>query len=111
MLVQTISQAICDKKGFNLLVLDVREVASLTDYFVFAEGNVERHVQAIGKGIIEVTQEKGYPFLHTEGLQEGDWVVLDYAEVIVHLFLPSMRDKFRVEEVWKKGKIVNVELE
>jgi ribosome-associated protein len=106
-----IAQAIYDKKGFNILVLDVKGVSTMTDYFIIAEGTVDRHVKAIGQMIIDELEKKGhYPFL-IEGQQEGDWMVLDYTDFVVHLFTPELREKYRLEELWNKGKIVDVQID
>jgi ribosome-associated protein len=103
-----ICQAISDKKGFNIVVLDVREVSSMTDYFIIAEGNVDRHVAALAEHVYDVLQEKGYKPVHIEGLREGNWVVLDYIDFMVHFFIPELRQYYSLEEVWKQGQIVNV---
>ncbi len=105
-----IAQVIYDKKGFNILVLDVKEVCSMTDYFVIAEGSVDRHVRALSQTIEEDWEQKGRVPLHVEGLQEGDWIVLDYGEVVVHLFIPELREKYRLEELWHEGKVVDVKI-
>lgn len=106
-----IAQTICDKKGFNILVLDVRNVSSMTDYFILAEGNVDRHVRAIGLSIIEALSPYGYKPLHVEGQQTGDWVVLDYGSFVIHLFIPDFRERYRLEEVWKEGTVVDIAIE
>ena len=90
-----ICQVIQDKKGFNVLVLDVRGISSVTDWLVIAEGNVDRHVSAIAAAVADEKKP-----LRFEGLQGGDWALLDYAEVMVHIFLPATREKFRLEELW-----------
>jgi len=106
-----IAQAIYDKKGFNILVLDVRNVSTMTDFFIIAEGTVDRHVKAIGQSIRDQLELKGQtPFL-VEGEQEGDWMVLDYTDFVIHLFTPELREKYRLEELWHQGKVVDVQIE
>lgn len=102
-----IAQCIYDKKGFNILVLDVRGVCTMTDYFIIAEGSVDRHVRAISQSIQD--GQKNSPF-HIEGASEGDWIVLDYIDFVVHLFTPELREKYALEELWKKGKVVDVKI-
>jgi ribosome-associated protein len=105
-----IAQVIYDKKGFNILVLDVREICTMTDFFIIAEGTVDRHVKALSQAIIdEFAIEKKDP-LHIEGQQEGDWVVLDYGDFVIHLFIPELREKYALEELWEKGEIVDVKI-
>ncbi len=107
-LLNLIAQEIFDKKGFNILGLDVRDISTLTDFFIIAEGNVDRHVRAIAEAIIETLKARGNRPIHVEGLQDGDWVVIDYMEVVIHLFMPGMREKYRLEELWHEGKIVDL---
>ncbi len=109
-MLETIAQAIFDKKGVNTLALDVRGISSLTDYVLIAEGMVDRHVIALAHEILHVLKEKGERPLNTEGLQHGDWVVLDFGGYIVHLFMPGLRDKYKLEELYRQGKIVNLQI-
>ncbi len=106
-----IAQAIYDKKGFNILVLDVRQICTLTDYFVIAEGTVDRHVKALCQIIIEELTQLGLHPFHIDGQREGDWIVIDYSDVIIHLFTPELREKYAIEELWQKGKIVDVKID
>lgn len=105
------AQAIYDKKGFNILVLDVRGICTMTDFFIIAEGSVDRHVKALAQTIIDSFSKKGQHPLFVEGLQEGDWVVLDYSSIIFHLFTPELRERYAIEELWKTGKIVEVKID
>ena len=105
-----IAQTIYDKKGINSLALDVRGISTLTDYVVIAEGNVDRHVMGIANGILDALEERGIQPHHVEGLQDGEWVVLDFMNVMVHLFSPGFRDKYQLEELWKEGKILDLEI-
>lgn len=105
-----IAQAIYDKKGFNILVLDVRDICTMTDFFVMAEGTVDRHVKALGQTIYDELALQGQYPLHVEGQQEGDWVVLDYADFVIHLFIPELREKYALEELWQKGRVVDVQI-
>lgn len=105
-----IAQLIFDKKGFNILALDVQGISTLTDYFLIAEGNVDQHVIALAKQVIEALKKEGDVPLHVEGLDQGDWVVIDYLEIVIHLFKPGLRDKYRLEELWRDGKIIDLNL-
>lgn len=105
-----IAQTIYDKKGFNILVLDVRDICTMTDFFVMAEGTVDRHVKALGQTIYDELALQGQYPLHVEGQQEGDWVVLDYADFVIHLFIPELREKYALEDLWRKGRVVDVQI-
>lgn len=110
-LIQKISQTIYDKKGLNILALEVGHFSTVADYLVIAEGNVERHVMAIGQEIISVLRdEHGVRPHHVEGLHTGDWVLIDYCDILIHLFMPGMREKFQLEKLWADGKTIDLEL-
>lgn len=106
-----VSQTIFDRKGFNILVLDVRGISTLTDFFIIAEGTVDRHVRAIGSSIQDTMHQMKLEPLHVEGEREGDWVVLDYGNFIVHIFTPDVREKYAIEKLWKEAKIVDVKID
>lgn len=106
-----IAQAIYDKKGFNILALDVRGISSITDYVIIAEGNVGRHVSAIANAVEKELKEIGETPVYVEGLQDGDWVVLDYGFIMVHIFMPGLRDKYQLEQLWKEAKIIDLSID
>jgi len=110
-MLNSIAQVIYDKKGFNILALDVKDLSSITDYIVIAEGNVDRHVSSIGRAILEELGEKGHKPVHVEGFKTGDWVVLDYGDIMVHLFMPGLREKYSLERLWNESKIVDLEID
>jgi ribosome-associated protein len=106
-----IAQSIYDKKGMQIIALDVSSVSSITDFVVIAEGNVDRHVLAISKAIQKDLFEAGYGHpSYVEGEQNGDWVVLDYIHVMVHLFIPGLREKYQLERLWSQGKLLELDL-
>jgi ribosome-associated protein len=106
-----IAQAIYDKKGQNILALDVRGISTITQYVLIAEGLVERHVIALGQWVAQTLKEKGEAPYHVEGMQVGDWVVVDCVDLMVHIFLPQVREKYRLEELWREGEIVDLGLQ
>lgn len=106
-----ISQIIFDKKGFNIFAMDVRGISSISDFIIIAEGNVDRHVTAIANTIVKEMKKKGQTPLYTEGMKEGDWIVLDYSDVMVHLFMPGLREKYQLEKLWPDGKIIDLDLD
>lgn len=107
----SIAQAIFDKKGFNILALDVRAISTLTDYVVIAEGNIEKHVSAIAESVLKQLEQLGQRPVFVEGIKEGDWVVIDYLHIMVHLFMPGLRDKYQLEQLWKEGHIVDLQID
>lgn len=107
-LLKLVVQTLFDKKGKNTLTLDVRGLSTLTNYLVIAEGNVDRHVKALAEAVVKAGKEHNLIPLHTEGRETGDWAVIDYGEVIIHLFMPGLREKYSLENLWREGTIVEV---
>jgi ribosome-associated protein len=96
-----IANAAADKKARGIVRLDIRQKSSIADYFVICEGDTDRQVRAITDAILEACQAQGVRPLRTAGYEEGSWVVLDYASVIVHVFLPGERSYYDLESLWK----------
>ena len=110
-LLNAIAQAIFDKKGSNILALDVTAISTVTNYVVLAEGNVDKHVIAIAHAILDALESLGMRPYFTEGMKNGDWVVLDFFSIMVHLFMPGMREKYQLEELWREGKIIDLQIQ
>ncbi|HSX04639.1 MAG TPA: ribosome silencing factor [Rhabdochlamydiaceae bacterium] len=104
------AQVIYDKKGMNILCLDLRNISTITDYAIIAEGAVNRHVVALAQAIMGELAKHGLKPIRAEGMQTGDWVVLDFVEFMVHLFMPGIRDRYQLEELWRKGKIIDLKI-
>lgn len=96
-----IADAAADKKARGIVRLDIRQKTSIADYFVICEGDTDRQVRAITDSIIEAGTLRGVKPLRRAGYGEGSWVVLDYASVIVHIFLPGERSYYDLESLWK----------
>lgn len=106
-----ISQAIFDKKGSNILALDLRSMSELVDYVVIAEGTVGKHVIAIAQEVIDVLERQGVKASYVEGMKEGDWVVIDFSGIVVHLFQPDWRERYQLEALWRQADIVDVHID
>ncbi len=103
-----IAQGIFDKKGQNILVLDVTGINTMTDVFVIAEGTSDRHVKSLANYLITLLEPYlGLPY-HSEGLAHSDWVVLDYYDIVIHLLTSELRDRYSLEKLWTAGHIVDV---
>ena len=96
-----IADAAADKKAREIVRLDIRQKSSIADYFVICEGDTDRQVRAITDSIVEKTREAGVRPLRTSGYEDGSWVVLDFASVIVHVFLPGERSYYDLETLWR----------
>ncbi|MES2198843.1 MAG: ribosome silencing factor [Chlamydiota bacterium] len=106
-----IAQAVFDKKGINILALDIRPCTDTTDYVVIAEGLVDSHVKAIAQEVIAVMEKEGISLSYEEGMKNGDWVVLDFTWLSVHLFMPGMRERYELESLWSEGLVVDVAID
>ncbi len=110
-LVEIISKIIYEKKGLNVLALYVGDFSTVTDYLIIAEGAVDRHVTAIGQEIVkELRNKESLRPYHAEGLGVGDWILIDYFDVVVHIFKPETRSKYNLEELYAAGRTVELEL-
>jgi ribosome-associated protein len=90
-----------DKKAANVTILDLREVAGYTDFFVVASGNTDRQARAIYDGVSEgLRKEHGLLPRRVEGVQEGKWILMDYLDVVLHAFTPDTREHYRLEQLW-----------
>ena len=88
-------------KGQEILRMDLRDVdGAITDYFVLCTGTSDKHVQALAESVIELTKEHGERPHNKEGLQQGEWALIDYVNVVVHIFQREKRSFFRLEDLW-----------
>lgn len=98
--VKTSVKASQAKKGENLIVLDLRGIASFTDFFIITEGNSNRQNLAIYRNIEEELKKKDLRPLHVEGKELGEWILMDYGSFIVHVFSKSAREYYSLEKLW-----------
>ena len=106
------ARAACGKKATDIMIQDVRELVSVTDYFVIATAANNRQVAAIIDAIEEAERkEGGVKPLHTEGTNDGVWALLDYGAFVVHVFQPEARDFYQLEELWNEAPIIDLSLE
>jgi ribosome-associated protein len=100
-LARTIAEYASDKKAIDIVELDLRGVLGYTDYFVICSGNTERQVKAIHDGILEgMKKEQGILARRVEGVAEARWILMDYLDVVVHIFTPQTRSFYRLEQLW-----------
>ena len=93
-------EALSALKAIQVELLDVREVASFTDYMIFASGSSRRHVSAIAESIVEAAEAAGQPPVGVEGEDVGEWVLVDLGDVVVHIMLPDVRLYYELEKLW-----------
>ncbi len=98
-----------EKKAEKPLILDVSQLTSFTDYFVICEAPSERQTQAIGMNIKEELGKLGKKPLSLEGFEQGNWILCDYGDVVVHIFLDTVRFHYNLEGFWHEAKIIPCE--
>ena len=98
-----------DSKAEDLLVLDVRGISSFTDYFVIMSGRSTRHVQGLAELIEAELRSKRVTSKHSEGLKEGMWVLLDFGDMVAHIFYKGQRDFYDLEGLWHDAPRVDLE--
>jgi ribosome-associated protein len=100
-LLQLIVQVLEDKKAEDLRILDVSKLSSITDYLVLATGNSEPHLRALRIEVERVLDEQKAKILGVDTTKSSGWTVVDAFEIMIHLFTPENRDKYRMELLWK----------
>lgn len=101
--------AALEKKALEPVLLDVRELASYTDYILIVSGRSDRQVDAVAQGIVESLKERLRP-LSREGTRDGQWTLLDFGDVVVHVFYHQMRDYYDLESLWSDAPRVKLEI-
>jgi ribosome-associated protein len=108
-LARQIAVAALEKKAGDLLILDLRKLETITDFFVICTGDVDQHVRAIAIHVEDaVRRTLGQRVFHREGMDGLNWVLLDYVDVVVHIFKPSFRAFYRLDELWSDAEIIPV---
>ena len=100
---QAVTSALDDMKAVNVRVLDVRGLTDIADTMVIASGNSDRHVRSIAERVVEQAKAAGFRPLGTEGAREGEWVLVDLQDILVHVMLPRVREFYGLERLWEGG--------
>ena len=105
-LVQWVAEAADEQKAFDIVTLDLQGVSLIADYFVICSGRSTVQVKAIAEHIEEFLEKKGQRVLHREGKRDGQWVLLDYGSVVVHVFKEEERRFYALERLWGDAQLV-----
>jgi len=103
--------AASEKKAIEPVLLDLREIASFTDYFVIVSGANERQVQAIADEVYESLKKSGHAAARMEGYKTAEWILLDYGDFVVHVFEQKARQFYDLERLWRESKRVELPAE
>jgi ribosome-associated protein len=93
-----------DLKAQDIVLLDLKGVTDVTDFFVIASGTSDTHVRAVAEHVMEELKKVGLPVHHAEGLQQGRWALLDYVDFVVHVFHPTLRQFYQLERLWSDAR-------
>ncbi len=102
-------EALNDKKGEDIKIIDIAEISAMADYFLIANGNSDSQVRALVDNVEEEMHKAGYSVKQREGYGSGSWVLMDFGDIIVHIFDKENRLFYDLERIWRDGKLVDVE--
>lgn len=106
--VKAIVKAMEDKKAGRIFVIDISEISTIGDYFVICDGNNSNQIQAIADNIDEEMNKCGISPRQIEGYNNANWILIDYSDIIVHIFDVESRDFYDLERIWRDGKKVEI---
>jgi len=107
-LVDKIVEVIGTKKGMDISIIDIHSITEIADYFVICSGTSTTHIKALADEIEHQLGEIGLGVYHKEGYDTARWILLDYADVVIHVFHQEDRDFYKLERLWSDGEITNV---
>ncbi len=102
-------EALADKKAQDIKIINIEEVSVLADYFIIASGSNRNQIQAMADNVDEVLHKAGYPVRQTEGYNTANWILMDFGDLIVHVFDSENRLFYDLERIWRDGKSITVE--
>lgn len=102
-------KALDDKKGEDITVIDISEVSVLADYFIIAGGSNRSQIQAMADNVDEIIGKNGGNLRQIEGYDTGNWVLLDFSDIIVHIFDRENRLFYDLERIWRDGKVIQAD--
>lgn len=103
-----ITELIFGKKGYDVKILDLREVTTLTDYFIICSADSDTQVKAIADEVDKKLRDDGIKSWHTEGYKSLSWVLIDYVDVVVHVFKKDSREFYNLEKLWGDAPVIDV---
>ncbi len=107
-LLKKIFIAMDDKFAKDIKILDLKGISDIADYFILASGNNPNQIKAIADAVEEVAYKNNLKLNHSEGYQNSNWILLDFYNVVVHIFDEESRNFYDLERIWADGKIINV---
>lgn len=102
------AKILSEKKGFDIKVIEISDVSVIADYMVIATGNSSTHVKALADEVEEQLDDMGISVSHIEGYRSNSWILLDYIDIIVHVFSNEAREYYDLERLWEDGKVIDI---
>lgn len=102
------AKALDGKKGLDIKIIKVRDVSSIADYFVIATGTSNTHVKALADEVEFKLDQEGISVSHVEGYRSDSWILLDYVDVVVHVFSEQAREYYSLERLWQDGEQIDI---
>jgi ribosome-associated protein len=106
---QRAANAALGLKATDVVILNLKGVTDVADYFIIASGTSDTHVRAVAQHVVEELDKLGVPVHHEEGVTQGRWALLDYVDFVVHVFHPSLRQFYQLERLWSDAEVVPVQ--
>lgn len=108
-ILKTAVEALEDVKGQDIKIIKIDELTVLADYFVIASGTSTTQIKALADRVDEMLSKKGIEPYHREGFSSGNWILLDYNSVVIHVFNPETRDFYNLEKLWTDGEVIDID--
>ena len=102
-------KALDSKKALDIKVIKIQDISAIADYFVIATGTSSTHVKALADEVEAQLDEAGISVSHVEGYRSNSWILLDYVDVVVHVFSDEAREYYDLERLWQDGEIIDIE--
>ncbi len=102
------AKILSDKKGLDIKIIEISDVSVIADYMVIATGNSSTHVKALADEVEEQLDDMGVSVSHIEGYRSNSWILLDYIDIIVHVFSNEAREYYDLERLWEDGTDVDI---
>ena len=102
------AKALCERKGADIKVIKIRDISSIADYFVIATGSSNTHVKSLADNVEFRLDNAGIGVSHIEGYRSDSWILLDYVDVIVHVFSEEAREYYSLERLWQDGEVADI---
>lgn len=107
-MLELVIKALDEKLGIEITAIDISEVSNIADYFVIVSGKSSSQVQALADNVLEKMARAGFDSRQVEGYDSARWILIDYRDVVIHIFDQEDRDFYNIERIWRDGKLIDI---